>query len=106
MLRAPEALHAGHAIAEFALASSAVTPGSAPGRFRRNMPDPVPVVVLGRLAVATSHRGRGLGAPSCRMLHYASSVLPMRSASGEWSSMRFRKRPRPFICAWVSMSHL
>lgn len=45
----------------YALASSAVTPSAAPGRFRRNMPDPIPVVVLGRLAVATSHRGQGLG---------------------------------------------
>jgi|SRR5690606_25774993 len=45
----------------YALASSAVAPAAAPGRFRRNMPDPVPVVVLGRLAVATSHHGKGLG---------------------------------------------
>jgi GNAT superfamily N-acetyltransferase len=45
----------------YALASSAVAPAAAPGRFRRNMPDPVPVVVLGRLAVATTHRGQGLG---------------------------------------------
>lgn len=45
----------------YALASSAIAPAAAPGRFRRNMPDPVPVVVLGRLAVASSHHGQGLG---------------------------------------------
>ena len=45
----------------YALASSAVAPAAAPRRFRRNMPDPVPVVVLGRLAVATSHHSQGLG---------------------------------------------
>ena len=45
----------------YALASSAVAPAAAPGRFRRNMPDPIPVVVLARLAVARSHQGRGLG---------------------------------------------
>lgn len=45
----------------YALASSAITPAAAPGRFRRNMPDPIPVVVLGRLAVANSHHGQGLG---------------------------------------------
>jgi GNAT superfamily N-acetyltransferase len=45
----------------YALASSAVAPAAAPGRFRRNMPDPIPVVVLGRLAVARSHQGQGLG---------------------------------------------
>jgi hypothetical protein len=34
---------------------------AAPGRFRRNMPDPIPVVVLARLAVDRSQQGRGLG---------------------------------------------
>lgn len=48
-------------IGYYALASSAVSVATAPGRFRRNMPDPIPVVVLARLAVATSHRGKGLG---------------------------------------------
>lgn len=32
----------------------------APGAVRRNMPDPIPVVLLGRLAVARSHQGRGI----------------------------------------------
>ena len=45
----------------YALAASAVAPDAAPGRFRRNMPDPIPVAVLGRLAVAKSHQGHGLG---------------------------------------------
>ncbi len=45
----------------YALASSAVVTSAATGRFRRNMPDPIPVVVLGRLAVAASHHGKGLG---------------------------------------------
>jgi GNAT superfamily N-acetyltransferase len=45
----------------YALAASAVAANAAPGRFRRNMPDPVPVAVLGRLAVDKSLQGRGLG---------------------------------------------
>ena len=45
----------------YALAPSAVVTSAATGRFRRNMPDPIPVVVLGRLAVAASHHGKGLG---------------------------------------------
>ena len=45
----------------YALASSAIAVVAAPGRFRRNMPDPIPVVVLGRLAVARAHHGSGLG---------------------------------------------
>ena len=45
----------------YALASGAVAVEAAAGRFRRNMPDPIPVVVLGRLAVARSLHGQGLG---------------------------------------------
>jgi GNAT superfamily N-acetyltransferase len=44
-----------------ALASGAIAAADSVGRFRRNMPDPVPVVVLGRLAVDRSQQGRGLG---------------------------------------------
>ena len=45
----------------FALASGAVTLHQATGRIRRNMPDPIPVMVLGRLAVDKTWHGRGLG---------------------------------------------
>jgi predicted N-acetyltransferase YhbS len=48
-------------VAYYALASGAVDIQLATGRFRRNMPDPVPVAVLGRLAVERSRQGRGLG---------------------------------------------
>lgn len=47
--------------AYYALASSAITVAAAPGHFRRNMPDPIPVVVLARLAVDRSQQGQGLG---------------------------------------------
>ena len=43
-----------------ALASGAVAVHASPGRFRRNMPDPIPVVVLARLAVCRSQQGKGL----------------------------------------------
>lgn len=45
----------------YALAAGAVTHDLAPGRIRRNMPDPIPVVVLGRLAVHAEWTGRGIG---------------------------------------------
>jgi GNAT superfamily N-acetyltransferase len=45
----------------YALAASAVASGAATGRFRRNMPDPVPVAVLGRLAIDRAYQGKGLG---------------------------------------------
>lgn len=48
-------------VAYYALASSAVTVIEAPGRFRRNMPDPILVVVLGRLAVDRDFQGQGIG---------------------------------------------
>jgi GNAT superfamily N-acetyltransferase len=48
-------------LAYYALASGAVRLETAPGHFRRNMPDPVPVVILGRLAVDRSLHGQGIG---------------------------------------------
>ncbi|MDR6667841.1 GNAT family N-acetyltransferase [Rhizobium sp. 1399] len=48
-------------IAYYALASGAVKQPEAPGRFRRNMPDPIPVAVLGRLAIDQSYQRRGIG---------------------------------------------
>lgn len=47
-------------IGYYALAAGAVEL-AAPGRFRRNMPEPIPIVVLGRLAVHQAHHGKGLG---------------------------------------------
>jgi len=48
-------------VAYYALASGAVAIESAPGRFRRNMPAPIPVAVLARLAVDRTWQGRGIG---------------------------------------------
>lgn len=48
-------------LAFYALASSAIAVDGASGRLRRNMPDPIPVVVLARLAVDESMKGRGFG---------------------------------------------
>ncbi len=45
----------------YALASGAIAVAAAPGRFRRNMPDPIPVAVLARLAVDQAYQERGLG---------------------------------------------
>jgi predicted N-acetyltransferase YhbS len=45
----------------YALAMSSVTHDRAPSRLRRGMPDPVPVVLLGRLALCRSEQGTGLG---------------------------------------------
>lgn len=46
----------------YALAAGAVANTAAAGNIRRNMPDPIPVLVLGRLAVDRRAQGRRLGA--------------------------------------------
>jgi GNAT superfamily N-acetyltransferase len=51
----------GRVVGYYALATGAVAAGTATGRTRRNMPDPIPVIVLGRLAVDRSFQGKGLG---------------------------------------------
>ena len=45
----------------YCLASGALAPIDAPGPIRRNMPDPIPIAVLGRLAVDRSSQHKGLG---------------------------------------------
>lgn len=52
----------GRVVAYYALAAGAVASNEAPGRLRRNMPDPIPVFILGRLAVDRAEQGRQLGA--------------------------------------------
>ncbi len=45
----------------YTLSVGSVAHVEAPGRIRRNMPDPVPVMVLGRLAVDKGFQGRHVG---------------------------------------------
>ncbi|MEQ1694370.1 MAG: GNAT family N-acetyltransferase [Hyphomicrobiaceae bacterium] len=46
----------------YALAAGSVVHTQATGKVRRNMPDPVPMALLGRLAVDQSAHGFGIGA--------------------------------------------
>lgn len=45
----------------YCLASGALELSDTPSAIRRNVPDPVPVAIFGRLAVDKSFQGRGLG---------------------------------------------
>lgn len=45
----------------YCLASGAIAVAAAPSRVRRNMPDPIPMAVIGRLAAHQDRDGRGLG---------------------------------------------
>lgn len=56
----------GRVVGYYALAVGAVAHRDAIGRVRRNMPDPVPVMILARLAVDRTFQGRGLGASLLR----------------------------------------
>lgn len=46
----------------YALAAGSVSHQFVSGGLRRNMPDTIPVVVLGRLAIDLTHQGQQLGA--------------------------------------------
>jgi GNAT superfamily N-acetyltransferase len=52
----------GRVFGYYAMAAGAVSHDLATPKTRRNMPDPVPVMVLGRLAVDQSAKGHRLGA--------------------------------------------
>ncbi|MDB5472174.1 MAG: GCN5-related N-acetyltransferase [Caulobacter sp.] len=51
----------GLVVGYYATATGGIAAIEATGRLRRNMPDPIPVVILARLAVAASHQGRRIG---------------------------------------------
>ena len=51
----------GRVVGYYALASASVQHGDVAGKVRRNMPDPVPVILLSRLAVDLKEQGAGLG---------------------------------------------
>lgn len=48
-------------IGYYSLASGGIAITEAPSRLRRNMPDPIPMTVLGRLAIDQSQQNHGLG---------------------------------------------
>lgn len=50
----------GRVVAYYCLSTGSVVHGAVPGSIRRNMPDPVPLMLMGRLAVDRSHQGRGI----------------------------------------------
>ena len=51
-----------HVIGYCSLAAGAIAHEDVPGRVKRNMPDPIPVILLGRLAVDNAFKGQGIGA--------------------------------------------
>ena len=52
---------AGYVVAYYALAYGSIVRTEVPKKIRQGLPNPVPVMVLGRLAVDVRHSGKGLG---------------------------------------------
>lgn len=50
----------GVVVAYYCLSTGSVARKDSPGRVRRNMPDPIPVMLVGRLAVDRTHQGQGM----------------------------------------------
>ena len=48
-------------VAYYCLSAGSIQHAAAPGSIRRNMPEPIPVLVLGRLAVDSGFQKRGVG---------------------------------------------
>lgn len=48
-------------IAYYCLSAGSVAHTAVPGRIKRNMPDPIPMMLMGRLAVAKTYQGQGFG---------------------------------------------
>jgi len=51
-----------HVVAYYCLSTGAINRSEATGRLRRNMPDPIPLMILGRLAVDLAWQRQGIGA--------------------------------------------
>ncbi|MBI4472710.1 MAG: GNAT family N-acetyltransferase, partial [Acidobacteria bacterium] len=56
----------GRVVGYYALANGAVAHSDVTGRVRRNMPNPIPVMIVGRLAIDEAYQGRQLGAALLR----------------------------------------
>jgi GNAT superfamily N-acetyltransferase len=101
----------------YALASGAVTVESASGRFRRNIPNPVPVVVLARLAVDRDWQGRGIGRAlfrdAARRVAHAADAIGIRGivvhaiseqAKSFYLALGFDPSPREPMMLMVTLS--
>jgi GNAT superfamily N-acetyltransferase len=56
----------GRVVGFYALANGAVAHAEVSAKMRRNLPDPIPVMVIGRLAVDKAYQGNGLGSALLR----------------------------------------
>jgi GNAT superfamily N-acetyltransferase len=106
-------------IAYYALASGVVTVENAPGRFRRNMPDPIPVAVLARMAVDRNWQGQGIGRAmfrdAARRVAHAADVIGIRGlivhaiseeAKNFYLALGFDPSPREPMTLMIKLSDI
>lgn len=106
-------------VAYYALSSGALDTRQSTGRFRRNMPDPIPVAVLGRLAVDRAWQGRGLARAMVRdaLLRVANAAdaigvrgVVVHALSEEakpfWLSLGFDPSPAELMTLMITLTDL
>ena len=107
------------AFAYYALASGGITTSNAPGRFKRNMPDPIPVAILARLAIDNSCQRQGLGRAlvqdAARRVMNAAETLGIRGilvhaisaeAVAFYAALGFRPSPSDPITLVIALADL
>jgi GNAT superfamily N-acetyltransferase len=70
----------GRVVAYYASSTAALTRTEATKRAARNQPDPLPAMLLGRLAVDQQHQGRGLAAALLK--HFLLKALEVAAITG------------------------
>lgn len=90
------ACDSGRVVGFYSLAASSVQRRRLSSRVGRNMPDPVPVILLGQLAVDADYQGRGLGSDLlvdvARRALAAADVIGARAISSYRRSTRGPRR--------------
>ncbi len=89
----------------YCLASGALDLADAPSSVRRNMPDPIPMAVLGRLAIDRDWQGKGLGAALLQDAVLRPRRRPTSWEYGACSCMPSRARRKPFTNITASSAH-
>ena len=77
-------------VAYYASSAAVLTRAAATGRAARNQPDPLPAMLLGRLAVDHEHQGRGLAAALLK--HFLLKVVEVAAHTGVRIAPRARRQ--------------
>ncbi len=96
----------------YCLSASALAINQTSGSVRRNMPDPIPVILIGRLAVDRNYHGRGLGASllqhalskgieASRIIGARAFVVSALNDSAEEFYRQYGFEPLPLVGGWA-----